>query len=92
MNRVHCGGVWSVNTFHVALLSETVGCKVSQRKRCEKCNKICKYCVFVIQQATIKIHEELTGVCVWGGGVVIFSLGLFGGWRSIFKASNVLLK
>lgn len=91
MNRVHCGGVWSVNTFHVALLSETVGCKVSQRKRCEKCNKICKYCVFVIQQATIKIHEELTGVCV-GGGVVIFSLGLFGGWRSIFKASNVLLK
>lgn len=64
MNRVHCGGVWSVNTFHVALLSETVGCKVSQRKRCEKCNKICKYCVFVIQQANIKIHEELTGVCV----------------------------
>lgn len=88
MNRVHCGGVWSVNTFHVALLSETVGCKVSQRKRCEKCNKICKYCVFVIQQANIKIHEELTGVCVW----LSFLVWVYLGGGSIFKARNVLLK
>lgn len=88
MNRVHCGGVWSVNTFHVALLSETVGCKVSQRKRCKKCNKICKYCVFVIQQATIKIHEELTGVCV----CVSFLVWVYWGGVSIFKARNVLLK